>query len=94
MNKFMPKKATQVSRYISQKSKIKVTQKEVKYLNSRVSIKEIEFVIKSFLQNTATSGGLTGEVYQVFKKKKLLNIFNKHFKNGALPHYQNQTKIR
>lgn len=53
---------------------LKVTQEEIKNLNSHVSIKEIDFPKKSFNIDDPKPNILTGEACQTFKEDMIINL--------------------
>ena len=53
---------------------LKLTQEEIKNLNSHVSIKEMDFPQKSFNTDNPKPNILTGEACQTFKEDMIINL--------------------
>ena len=67
-----------------------MVQEEIENLNSPISIKEIEFIVNNFHEETPGLDDFTGEFHPTFKEKVIpiqTHIFEKIEKEETLNHF-------
>ena len=76
-----------MDKFLERQKLPKPTQEEIDYLNSPISTKAIECVVKILKENILGSDGFTGEFYQTFKNNinpTVHRFFQKTEKQGIL----------